>query len=1064
MRKITPLLMVLMLVISSAIAQVRNVTGKVIDASGTAVPYVTITVKGTKSAVAANDNGIFTIKAKTGDVLVVSGVGLQAQEIKVTTDPILNVSVVRVSSNLTEVVVTALGIQKQAKEVGYSTATVASKDLVAAKPISVANGLTGKVSGLEIQTTNNGLFAPTRITMRGNRSLTGANTPLIVVDGAIFYNDISTLNPNDIIDINVLKGASASAVYGSDASNGVLLITTKHGSRGKPTLTYSSTVQFETLSYLPKLQTQFGSNGGEYFVDNFNDLSTYVPFENQSYGPTFNGKLVPLGRPTADGSIDMVPYSFVNGQRNFFQTGITTQNDMTFSGGDETGRFFLSAQDVNTTAIMPGDLGRRDAFSFGGSKTYGVFSAEYRVNYTNTYRNTTNTNTVYTQVLNTPGEVNLPNFSNWQSNKFADLNGWFNDYADNPYWDAANYRNIQRDNNFTGNLKFGLKATKWLTLSYRMALTNLSGTFSSQNQGQTYSSYAATSPVAVFSNAAGTGLTYTSAWGPKYNASLGNTSPTYVNQTYSRFLFTSDFVASFNKKLSKDFNLTANLGTTYLDNKNTGTYVNAGNLYFPVFNINNITSPLTASAFGGSNYFKEARKFGLFGEATVGFRNYAFLHGAYRTDIDSRLSTSNRFIPYYDIDASLVLSDMFPAIVNNKVLSFAKLRGAHSLTGNASALGGGSTFIADGAYVINPIYSVATGGYLLSSQIANPNLKPEQITEDEIGAELGFFKNRISLGASVYKQNLTQGIVTANVAPSSGSTTALLNAANTTNTGVELDLKATVVSNKHVKWDVGINYTHITSNVVSINGGQTSLGLATYGNGSGVYDIVGNPFPYLKVTDWARDPSGHVIVDATTGLPSLASNPIFSGVVNPTDLLGITTSVSWKAFTLTATADYRGGNKLLNMVDQYMDFTGISASSAVTGRQRFVFPNSVIAAGGGKYTPNTNVSVDDANFNFWPGLERNAYSNYVSSAAFWKLRDVSISYEIPKKAFGFTKIVQKATFTVSGRNLLMFVPKTNQGIDPEFSSAGTGSNAQGYTSTGNAPPTRIVSATLAVTF
>ena len=1057
--------MVLMFVISSAIAQVRNVTGKVIDASGTPVPYVTITVKGTKSAVAANDFGIFTIKAKTGDVLVVTGVGLQPQDIKVTTDPVLNVTVARVAGNLSEVVVTALGITKQAKEIGYSTATVASKDLVAAKPISVANGLTGKASGLEVQTTNNGLFAPTRITLRGNRSLTGANTPLIVVDGAIFYNDIGSINPNDIVDINVLKGASASAVYGSDASNGVLLITTKHGTRGKPTLTYSSTVQFETLSYLPKTQTQFGSNGGEVAVDNFNDLSTYIPFENQSYGPIFNGKMVPLGRPTADGSVDMVPYSFVNGQRNFFQTGLTTQNDLTFSGGDETSRFFLSAQDVNTTAIMPGDLGRRDAFSFGGSKTYGIFSADYRINYTNTYRNTTNTSTVYYQVLNSPGEVNLSSFKDWQNNKFADLNGWFNDYNDNPYWDAANYRNIQRDNNVTGNLKFTLKPLKWLTLSYRMGLTNLSGTYSSQNMGQTYSNYAMTSPVAIFENSTGTGTFTTSAFGPKYNASLGNTSPTYANQTYSRFLFTSDFVASVSKKLSTDFNLTANLGTTYLDNKNTGTYVNAGNLYFPVFNVNNITSPLTASSFGGSNYFKEGRKFGLFGEATVGFRNYAFLHGAYRTDIDSRLSSANRFIPYYDIDGSLVLSDLFPTIVNNKVLSFAKLRAAHSLTGNASALGGGSQFIADGAYVINPIYSVATGGYLLSSQIANPNLKPEQITENEVGIELGFLKNRFTLGASYYKQELKDGIVTANVAPSYGSTTALLNAANTTNTGIEMDLKATVINGKNFTWNVGVNYTHITSNVVSINGGQTSLGLSTYGNGTGVYDVVGNPFPLIKANDFLRDPAtGKVIVNSVSGNPSLDPNVKIYGQSNPSDLLGFTTSLRYKGFTLSATADYRGGNKVLNLLGNTTDFTGISAQSAITGRQRFVFPNSVVDQGGGKYVANTNVTVDDANFNFWPGLWKNAYANYISSAAFWKLREVSISYEIPKKLFAATKIIQNATFTVSGRNLLTFTPKTQQWTDPEFSGASSSSNAQGMSSYGNAPPTRIFSATLAVTF
>ena len=1061
MRKITPLLMVLMFVISSAIAQVRNVTGKVIDASGAPVPYVTITVKGTKSAVAANDNGIFTIKAKTGDVLVVTGVGLQSQEIKVTNDPVLNVSVARVSSNLSEVVVTALGIQKQSKEIGYSTATVASKDLVVAKPISVANGLTGKASGLQVNTTNNGLFAPTRITLRGNRSLTGNNSPLIVVDGAIFYNDISTLNPNDIIDINILKGASASAIYGSDASNGVLLITTKHGTRGKPSLTYASTVQFETLSYLPKLQTRFGSNGGEAFVDNFNDLSTFIPYENQSYGPQFNGKLVPLGRPVSDGSLLMVPYSYQNSQRDFFNTGITTQNDLTYQGGDETSSFFLSAQDVNTTNIMPGDRGRRDAFSFGGRKGYGMFSADYRISYTNTYRNTTNTGNVYTMVLNTPGEVPLKTLSDWRNNKFADINGFYNDYEDNPYWVADNQRNIQRDNNLTGNLKFTLKPFKWLNLSYRMGLTSRSTTYESDIYGKTYSTYALTSKAVTYSNADGSALVPVTE-SPKYIAK--NTSPTYANQTLNYFLFTSDFVANFSKKLTNDFKLDANLGITYMDNKNTGTYINAGTLFFPVFNVNNLTSALAAGSFGGNNYFQEARKFGMFGDATLGFRNYAFLHGAYRTDIDSRLSKSNRYIPYYDIDASLVLSDLLPSITNNKVLSFAKIRAAYSVTGNATAIGGGSSFIAGGAYVINPTFNVASGfpfsgvgGYLENTTIANPNLKPETVKENEVGIELGFLKNRITLGATYYKQELTDGIVTANVSWASGSGAALVNAAHTTNTGLEMDLKATVISTKNVTWNVGINYTNIKSNVVSINGGLTSLGL-----GSSLYDIVGNPFPYLQVTDFNRDPNGHVIVDAVTGNPSTNPNLVKAGNTNPTDLLGITTSLTWKAFTFTATADYRGGYKVYNSIGSYIDFTGISAMSASSGRQRFVFPNSVIDQGGGKYVTNTNVTVDDANFNFWPGLWSNANANYVTSASFWKLREVAISYEIPRKVFAATKIIQKATFTLSGRNLLMLTPKTEQWTDPEFSN--TTGNAVGTSTTGQAPPTRFFSATLAITF
>ena len=480
--------------------------------------------------------------------------------------------------------------------------------------------------------------------------------------------------------------------------------------------------------------------------------------------------------------------------------------------------------------------------------------------------------------------------------------------------------------------------------------------------------------------------------------------------------------------------------------------------------MNNITSALAASSFGGSNYFQEARKFGIFGDATLGFRNYAFLHGAYRTDIDSRLSSTNRFIPYYSVDGTLVLSDMLPSITNNKILSFAKVRGAYSVTGNASALGGGSSFIASGAYTINPTFSVASGfpfsgvgGYSLNTTIANPNLRPEKVTETEGGIELGFLKNRFTLGVTVYHQELTDGIVTANVSPASGSLAALLNAAHTTNDGIEADLKATVIQTKSVTWNVSVNYTHIKSNVVSINGALNSLSL-----GNNIYDVVGNPFPLLKVTDWNRDPAtGKVIVDAVTGNPSVNPTAAAAGQTTPTDLLGFTTSVTWKSLTFTATADYRGGNNAYYTMGNYIDFTGISQTSAATGRQRFVFPNSVYMSGG-KYVNNTNVTVDDANFNFWPGLYRSPGHNYVASAAFWKLREVSISYNIPRKIFAATKIIQNATFTVSGRNLLMLRPKTNLWTDPEFNDS-TG-NAVGTSSINEAPPTRIFSATLAVTF
>jgi len=264
MRKFLSLLAVLVLCTILAYPQTNAISGRVTDQAGQPVPFATVRVKGAKGGTAADVDGNFSIRARSGDVLQITGSGITASEVTIAdVATFVSVKVTQKQSSLTEVVVTALGINRQAKSLGYATEKVQGKDLTVAQPISVANGLTGKVSGLEISTVNNGLFAPTRITLRGNRSLIGSNQPLIVVDGAIFYNDISTSNPADIESVNVLKGSSASAVYGSDASNGVMIITTKHGSNNKAVMTYSTTTLYETVAYLPTYQSQFGNNGGK---------------------------------------------------------------------------------------------------------------------------------------------------------------------------------------------------------------------------------------------------------------------------------------------------------------------------------------------------------------------------------------------------------------------------------------------------------------------------------------------------------------------------------------------------------------------------------------------------------------------------------------------------------------------------------------------------------------------------------------------------------------------------------------------------------------------------------
>ena len=1076
MRKFLTLLAVLVLLGPLAFSQSRVVTGKVTDQAGQPVPFATIRLKGTKLGTSADAEGNFTIKAEPSQTLIISGTGVTSKEVEVGTGSV-NVQVQHTTTSLSEVVVTGLGVQRQAKSLGYSTAKVSNSELVQAKPISVANGLTGKVSGLQVNTVNNGLFAPTRITLRGNRSLTGNNQPLLVVDNAIFYSDISTINPEDIADVTILKGSSAAAVYGSDASNGVIIVTTKHGNRGRPNITFSTTVSAENVSYMPAEQTRFGANGGEIFVEDFNDMSTYIPYENQSYGPAFNGKLLPIGRPDPAGNSYLVPYSAIpNQKKDFFQTGITTQNNLSFQTADDQGSFFLSLQDISSTGVMPEDQGRRDIFRVGGTKKYGIFSASYGATYTYKYTSTSNTGNAYDVLLETPLNIPLSQLKDYtgQTNYWAGPNGYFNDFYESPYEVLGTQRNNTTENDIQANVQLNLKPLKWLNLTYRSAINNISSRYEYIGSQIVYSNYALTDPRVVFANYDASAFDTTYNNGAKAQATGDNPHPAaFQTSDYSNFLYSSDFLAQFNTDLSRDWTLNGTVGWSYLDNKITYTPigVNGGsNLTFPVYNAaiySGAPSVLGAGGTGQGTF--EARKGGIFGEAVVGYQEFAFLHGSYRTDIDSRLSTSNRWIPYYDIDASVVLSELFKSLKESKVLNYAKLRAAHSLTGNVSPLGAGSPYIAYGAYATDPAVVAASGfpyagsglsGYSISTTVANPNIKPEKVTEDELGLELGFLQDRIVFSASVYKAVTTDGIVYAQSSRATGATQFLVNAANTQNKGVELDLKTTVIKTKDWAWLVGINWSHIDSKVNSINGNVPSLGLS--GANPNAFAVVGQPYPVIQTYDWVRDSATHkVIVDAITGLPTKSTQLTNYGAANPTDIVGITTSVNWKHFRLSATADYRHGAHIFNVIGETIDHSGFGAATASEGRQRFVFPNSVVMVGG-KAVDNTNIEVNDGNFNFWPSLYNSVGGNYVVSADAWKLREVVISYNFPKTLTAQTKIIKDATLSISGRNLIMIRPNTNQTTDPEFSED-TG-NDVGRTSLNQAPPTRIFSATLSLTF
>jgi TonB-dependent SusC/RagA subfamily outer membrane receptor len=468
MRRFLSLFTVLMLCGVLAFAQNRVVSGTVTDEKGSPVEGASVKVKGSKTGVSADANGNFRISVPQGSTLIISGVGLTTQQIAVGEQTAVNVVATRTSAELSTVTITGYGTRRAAKEIGSSTAKLTNNDLTQAKVTNIATGLSGKVSGLQINSVNSGVGQATRITLRGNRSILGNNQALIVIDDIVMSRDaggaiLASLNPNDVDNISVLKGSAASAIYGSDGSNGVIIVTTKKGRKGKPVVRFSNTTEIQEISYLPDLQNQFGPYGGEldpnqypgivYFPEN--PFVPYVPYENQNYGPAYNGAAITVGAPVrffnADGTFfDSLKHDVYsakpNAKKGFFNKGLTIQNDMSISGGDDKSTFYLGVQDVSIEGTVPKDKNHRDVFRLNGTREFGRLTVGYAVDYTITHSNTTpsaftieggsgtfggsyyQNRPVYWTVINTPANIDLKDYRNWQTDPFANPNGYFNAY------------------------------------------------------------------------------------------------------------------------------------------------------------------------------------------------------------------------------------------------------------------------------------------------------------------------------------------------------------------------------------------------------------------------------------------------------------------------------------------------------------------------------------------------------------------------------------------------------------------------------------------------------------
>lgn len=1050
MRKILSLLAVLILYCVSASAQSRYITGQVRDNQGDPVPFTSVTHKSTGKGVTSDVNGNFRILAATGDVLVFTAVGTTPAEVTVGTSDIITVSLTK-TGNLQEVVVTALGVRRQAKELGYATARVRNSEITQAKTVNLQNGLTGKVSGLSITTVNSGVFEETKINLRGLRSLTGNNQPLLVVDNIpISLGFISVLNPNDVEDVNVLKGASAAALYGPDGVNGVILVTTKRGS-SKPYLQVSQSVQLARVSFLPKLQSRFGSGSSEDALGR----PIYDPIENQQFGPEFNGEMVDLGPELEDGDVQKVRYSpLKNEKKKFWNNGLTVQTDVAFSAKD----FYMSAQLADLKGLMPKDVNKRNSLRINTSREYGKLKATLNLNYVQSNYDVVNNaayaarfassynGSVYFTVLNTPMQVPLTSYQDIRNNKYAQYSNYYNEYFVNPYWVIDSHRSKGRQDNILGALELNYSLFDWLQATYRVGTSFSYATFKNENAPIQTTQFAQDHR------------------GQQYDAAPGSVAD--GSDFTSRI--THEFFFNGRKELPADFTVNYIAGGRYRENRSKNISATGNNLVVPfLYNLSN----RSGEAVGVEGNMKN-RLVSLFGQVSLNYKGWANLEFSAANDWDSRLNIDHNSYFYPGVSASFLLTDMIPALGESKFLSYAKLRGAWSKSANVNL----------GTYALEATYSQSggfpyggLGGFGADNAVTNPNIQPEKVNSKELGLELGFMKNRYNLDITWYSQKNTDQILDVQQSAATGYTLYRTNTADFKNYGVEIDLNLTPLvkigdGRLNFSFNATYNDNKVTSlfpgiNELAIGGTNQFTQIAASSPDAFNYAIVGKPAFVFKLSDYKRDELGRVIVDKVTGDPSLEDSLIVRGRSMPLWTLGFNPSFSWKGLTVSMTWDYKGGHYAYSGIGSDMDFTGISERSAQFGRQRFVFPNSVYDDGTGKYVENTNITTSNGGRSFWATGATNTSiaTNYFSSAAYWKLREVAISYTLPFKWIGDNKVVKKAVVGVTGRNLFAFIPKSNQWSDPEFNYTAAG-NTFGLSNVFSTPPARTFGGYITLTF
>jgi TonB-linked SusC/RagA family outer membrane protein len=983
-------------------AQEKTVTGVVSDAIGP-MPSANVVVKGTTRGVATDIDGKFALKAKTGDVLVISLLGYGTQNVTVGASSNYIVRLKEEENKLDEVVITAFGIKRETKKLSYSTQKVDAAELVVTSPINAVTAMQGKVSGLNVITRNNGVNPSTAIILRGYKSLTGDNSALIVIDGVVqAATALDALNPNDIASVNVLKGSSATALYGSQGKNGAMVVTTKQGSaRSGLDVTFNTSYVVERIKYFPELQTTFGPG--------FNNQ--YDPFENTQWGPRYDGVPRRVGPILADGSFQLLPYQAIkNNRRDFFEDGITTINGATLSGGDENSSFYFSAQRSNIAGITPNDKYVKDNFRFNASRKMGDFKVTVNTSYFSDKTDVAGAGgyqarPLFWSIINTPGNIPLTSYKNWRTDPFASPEGYFNEFYQNPYTLIDIARDRGRSNRLFANLKLEYKLADWANVSYSLAGTYFNSTYKNTREA----------------------ITYNPALAPSRTDS--NTAASVAEGYAGNTRLASDLLFTFTKKFAKDFDATLIVGNTVQTFRSDAYNITGNNLFVPdLYNVG-VRSGEAIVSTGAT----QTRLYGNFADLSVSFKDFLTLNGAFRRDTASTLLLENNSFDFYTYGASLVMTELLPAIKGN-VLDFWKINGSYALVGGNPLFG-----------FTNETYGVPTGfpfgstvGLFAPTRIVSQGISPSLTKTVEFGTEFQFAKRRLNLGVTYFINNSSNDFLTGSVSNASGASVLAQNGGELEVKGLEIDLNGSILRSENFEWRLGVNLFKQQSEVLSLSDGaqRQQIGLLAGDGAVGVFAAVGESYPSLFGTTYQRDDQGRVIVDGN-GDPLVNAEIQNLGTTTPDLILGFNTSFRYKQFNLSATADYKTGHVYYNSLVDALEFTGSTQHSVTSGRQPFVFPNSsyvvtpATATTPAVYAANTNITTSSGGFDFWTGKYQPIKENYVVDATTFKLREVALTYDLPAKVLDRT-FIKGVTFGVVARNILMLRSAQNKYTDPEF--------------------------------